>query len=74
MKRGKGMVNFNGSMDSTTLETGKTDFVTVTVFGLTEKETAIMDNGSKEEAKDTEFISSTVILFLFRSVIQRVIC
>lgn len=48
--------NFNGLMDNTISVTGRMDIGMGKVSGLTNEETVIMVNGSKEEDKGTESI------------------
>lgn len=48
--------NFNGLMDNTISETGRMGIGMEKVSGLTNEETVIMVNGSKEEDKGTESI------------------
>lgn len=56
----KGMDSSSGLMDSTTSDNGGRATDMARDSGLTVKETAIMENGSKEEEKDTASISQKV--------------
>lgn len=56
----KGMDSSSGLMDSTTSDNGGRATDMARDSGITVKETAIMENGSEEEEKDTASISQKV--------------